>query len=155
MRELFLLLSCTQNQYHFNVKARADLLWWYTFLQECNGFSFFPSSRPSIVVTSDASGSFGYGAFSQHGWFQVQWPDTWQSISIALCRWSSLLLPGAGFGNTKVLVFVAITWQWLVCLKATHHVTTPTEHVPGVHNTTADALLVCTTVYVSSVCTST
>ena len=58
-------------------------MWWHTFLQDWNGTSFIPQKAPSRVITSDASGSFGCGAFStQHGWFQLQWPESWSDIGI-------------------------------------------------------------------------
>ena len=64
---------------------RADLLWWRTFLQDWNGTSFFPVAHPTKDVISDASGSYyGCGTFSStHGWFQLKWPGSWESVSIA------------------------------------------------------------------------
>lgn len=86
LRQLFHLLSRTRAPHQLirlNATARADLLWWRTFLQSWNGTSFFPSLTPAAQVTSDASGAFGCGAFSlSHGWFQLVWPESWESVSI-------------------------------------------------------------------------
>ena len=35
-----------------------------------------------VVVISDASGSWGCGAFTMN-LFQIQWPQSWTSVSIA------------------------------------------------------------------------
>lgn len=44
-------------------------------------FSQFP---PPPQVTSDASEYFGCGVFSlSHGWFQLEWPESWHAINIA------------------------------------------------------------------------
>ena len=40
---------------------------------------------PSVHVYSDASGSFDCGAFSvMAGWFQLQWPESWREVGIAV-----------------------------------------------------------------------
>ena len=86
LRQLFSLLSLNRAPHHFlrlNAGARADRMWWQTFLQDWNGTSFFPVTDTSIEVFSDASGMFGCGAFAHHhGWFQLRWPAEWQSIHI-------------------------------------------------------------------------
>ena len=39
--------------------------------------------EPQATITSDASGSWGCGAFSATGlWFQFQWPKSWLDIHI-------------------------------------------------------------------------
>ena len=68
---------------HLNGVARADLSWWYTLLQVWNGTSIMPPTNPSHVVRSDASGSWGCGAVYEDVWFQLQWPPSWQAVSIA------------------------------------------------------------------------
>ena len=87
LRQLFTLLSHARKSHHFihlTSGARADLLWWKVFLQDWNGLSFSPQIIPSIYVISDASGSFGCGAFSlDHGWFQLRWPESWNAVNIA------------------------------------------------------------------------
>ena len=68
---------------HLNKAARADLAWWYTFLQVWNGKSTMPPSNPSFVIRSDASGSWGCGAVYDNLWFQLEWPPLWKAVSIA------------------------------------------------------------------------
>ena len=78
LRLLFPLLSLDSR---LNAGARADLLWWRMFLRDWNGTSFFPALAPSVEVVSDASGSYGCGAFSlAHSWFQIEWTESWQSM---------------------------------------------------------------------------
>lgn len=68
---------------HLSKAARADLAWWYTFLQIWNGKSTMPPSNPSFVIRSDASGSWGCGAVYDNLWFQLEWPPLWKAVSIA------------------------------------------------------------------------
>ncbi len=68
LRPLFALLATTQRQWYYirlNKSVQADLQWWSLFLQDWNGLSFFPMPNPSAHVFSDASGSFGCGAFDR------------------------------------------------------------------------------------------
>ena len=88
LRPLFALLARTPRPGAFirlNQPVHADLHWWHCFLQDWNGSFFFPPPRPSIHVFSDASGSFGCGAFTvDHGWFQLQWGLDWRDVGIAV-----------------------------------------------------------------------
>ena len=56
------------------------------FLLKWNGSSFYSQQKSSVFVTSDASGSWGCGAYSRNSgsWFQVEWPASWHSINIAI-----------------------------------------------------------------------
>ena len=87
LRPLFALIATAAKPHHYvhlNLSVRADLRWWLHLLQAWNGSSFFPPPLPSVHMYSDASGSFGCGAFSRpHGWFQLQWPPSWLSVNIA------------------------------------------------------------------------
>ena len=69
---------------HLNRTAPADLSWWYVFLRVWNGRSIMPPANPPFVIRSDASGSWGCGAVYRDLWFQLQWPTSWQAVSIAL-----------------------------------------------------------------------
>ena len=68
-----------------NGKCRADLHWWDTFLEGWNGVALFPDRPAGDKITSDASGSWGCGAFLEGGtvWFQFQWPMGWEGVNIA------------------------------------------------------------------------
>ena len=56
-----------------NIGFRSDLAWWNTFIAKWNGVSFLslPSHLPKLEIMSDASGSWGCGAWQNHSWFQV------------------------------------------------------------------------------------
>ncbi len=81
IRRLIDLLKATRNRparglIRINREARSDILWWHSFIQHWNGLSMMRPSRrrdPDVVLTSDASGSWGCGAYSQAAWFQYQW----------------------------------------------------------------------------------
>ena len=59
---------------HLPARARADIAWWYTFLQSWNGVSLLLAADPSQLTLSDASGSWGGGVSWNGRWFQIQWP---------------------------------------------------------------------------------
>ena len=53
------------------------------FLQGWNGASLFPPPLPSGHVYSNASGTYGCGAFAEDlGWFQAKWPAEWEGLTI-------------------------------------------------------------------------
>jgi len=56
--------------------VQADLEWWYTFGTAWNGISMMLTvnkTHPSCSLTTDASGSWGCGAFSDNKWFSMKW----------------------------------------------------------------------------------
>ena len=69
-----------------NTGCRADIAWWASFLPEWNGISLFLQMVQGPTLTSDASDSWGCGAFvsGSLGWFQVAWPPGWQLINTAI-----------------------------------------------------------------------
>jgi len=74
-------LSMVAKELHHHIRLnrgfRSDLQWWSLFLEGWNGISLVSSlarSSPGVVLTLDASGSWGCGAFESAGkWFQIQW----------------------------------------------------------------------------------
>ena len=49
-----------------NQAARSDIQWWYEFAESWNGTSMIIQAKkdnPDLVMSSDASGSWGCGAF--------------------------------------------------------------------------------------------
>ena len=92
----------TRHLHHFvrlNSMMKADLAWWSAFLPLWNGRHSFLPDDPSITVTSDASGSWGCGAFVDSTWFQVQWPTTWEGHNIARKEMAPVLLAAATWGK--------------------------------------------------------
>ena len=75
------------NQYVINVEFRKALAWWVAFFGQWNGISFFlfPTLEPlpGFSVSSDASGTIGYGAFMDNKWFNGQWSTLQIPLSIA------------------------------------------------------------------------
>ena len=71
-----------------NLVFRSDLQWWLMFVADWNGVRMMSrkcKARPHEVVTSDASGSWGCGAFSSANcWFQLTWPVSWSSVHITV-----------------------------------------------------------------------
>ena len=75
------------HQVHLNSACRSDIAWWSLFLKDWNGISFFPTfPMGHQTVLSDASGKWGCGAFTKRAlhWFQVQWPEGWENMNIAI-----------------------------------------------------------------------
>ena len=167
LRELFSLLKLARRAHFFirlNTKARADILWWRIFLQGWNGSSFFLSSSPSVTVISDASGSFGCGAFARaYGWFQVAWPQSWHSIHITAKELVPVVVAAAVWGSqwrTSRVIFHSdnmavvdllrkrtspdpLVMHLLRCFifyAAVYHFSFEAKHIAGVNNTAADAI---------------
>ena len=85
-----------QRQGHWvrlNRGFRSDLRWWDLFLEDWNGVAMCDSviyRPPEATITSDASGRWGCGAFTDSGeWFQFRWPAEWEGVHIT----SKELLP--------------------------------------------------------------
>ena len=167
LRSLFSLLSMASKPHHYirlNSIVRADLQWWHCFLQHWNGSSFFLLPTPSIHIYSDASGSFGCGAFGPTtGSFQLQWPTHWSSIGIAIKELVPIVVAAALWGpsweghhirfHSDNIAVVAILTKhttrdpllnhFLRCLflySAFYKFNYSAIHIPGALNTAADAL---------------
>ena len=65
-----------------------DLRWWNTLFEKWNGRSLFMlpewENSPDFIVTSDAAGSIGFGAFYQNDWFAQMWSVDTLSLNIAI-----------------------------------------------------------------------
>ncbi len=61
-----------------NAEFRSDLAWWIMFIAKWNGISFLapPHKLPQVHLTSDASGSWGCGAWHGTSWFQLKWDSS-------------------------------------------------------------------------------
>ena len=80
-----------------------------------SGMLFFPPSCPSHYTYSDASGSYGCGAFEvSSGWFKVRWPNHWVMSSIAIKEFVPIVIAVANGGRTgKVVMCTSIPITWL------------------------------------------
>ena len=85
-----------------NRACRSDIAWWNEFLAQWNGKSFLcpPASLPTVQLTSDASGTWGCGAWHGNGWFQVQWDRRADVLSIAAKELIPIVLACATWGHT-------------------------------------------------------
>lgn len=84
-----------------NTGFRADLAWWREFVHKWNGTSFLPPPNhlPVVEVTTDASGSWGCGAWQGQSWFQVQWDSRSQDLPITCKELIPIMLACATWGN--------------------------------------------------------
>ena len=96
-------LSCAVRRPHHRLRLtasfRSDLRWWSEFVVRWNGISLFPPASSTVVVTSDASGSWGCGAFSGRDWFHRQWPSTWIPTAIAAKEMVPVVISAAIWGR--------------------------------------------------------
>ena len=74
VRKMIELLSVFHNREHWirlNEGIRSDLAWWGHFMESWNGISLMPGLTPlATPLVSDASGSWGCGAYWGTRWFQ-------------------------------------------------------------------------------------
>lgn len=97
IRRLFDLSTTVKKPNHhirLNKGARSDLAWWNEFLVTWNGISLLAvmgEQEPTVVLTSDASSSWGCGAYWGSKWFQLPWSDTeWSVLGYQYTEWSVL-----------------------------------------------------------------
>ena len=86
-----------------NAGFRSDLQWWNCFLPLWNGscpMARVAKSEPQVVLTTDASGSWGCGAFTSEGeWFQLELPQSWQGVHITVKELLPVVLGTAVWGS--------------------------------------------------------
>ena len=99
----------TNTPIRLNTGFRSDLAWWQAFLTRWNGISFLapPSHLPKTEMATDASGSWGCGAWHHKAWFQIQWPEQALSLDIAQKELIPIILAceawGAAWHGLQVL----------------------------------------------------
>ncbi len=71
-----------------NAAFRSDLRWWGCFLPIWNGACSMAGAalrKPQVILTSDASGSWGCGAYTSTGeWFQLALMEDWNGVHITV-----------------------------------------------------------------------
>ena len=160
------LLKGTKHQYyiHLNTQFRADMLWWKSFADCWNGSSLIISTSSKIVsFTSDASGSWGCGAWHGNRWFQLQWDSHCRLLHIAAKELIPVIITAVVWGkewrgcrvvansdNSAVVEVLnsrccqdQALMQMLRCLffiEAKGQFYIEAKHVPGVDNELADDL---------------
>ena len=142
---------------HLDASTRSDLLWWHVLW---NGISILPLQQPQVLLTSDASGSWGAGAYCGSNWFQLERPGPLRTSNIATLE---LIVAVAVWGNAWhsqcISPVTVITKRWFIpnkgsardpalaqllrCLAfylAHYHLSLSAQHVAGSSNAAADAL---------------
>ena len=122
--------------------------------------SIMPPSSTPLLLVSDASGTWGCGAFHGNCWFQLQWPDSWASVTITPKELVPIVVATTLWGlqwagkhvqclcdNTAVVRAVnkgAATLSHLLrilaFLAAILDILITARHLPGIQNVSADAL---------------
>ena len=97
MHELLKRGNKGSDHLRLNREFRADVEWWHRFLSEWNGVSMLRKVRaesPEAEFWSDASGSWGCGAYWSSQWLQWQWipGSALDSASIAAKEFLPILL---------------------------------------------------------------
>ena len=161
-------LSKVAKELHHHIRVnkgfRSDLLWWSCFLPTWNGVSMMSSAshRYEATITSDASGRWGCGAFSSEGeWFQLEWPDSWSGLHIAIKELLPIVVAMAVWGkkwrgkrvrcrcdNAAVVAMLSSgsskderamhLLRSLFLFLATYDVSIVGEHIRGIENGPAD-----------------
>ena len=148
---------------HLNRSARADIAWWHTFLRTWNGISVMPSSNEPFIIVSNASEGWGCGAMYANLWFQLQWPEKWYTVAIAPKELVPIVMAVILWGpywagkwvrclcdNISVVAAVnkgaardpvlSSLLRTLAFVTAVLDISLTARHLPGVQNTSADAL---------------
>ena len=151
-----------------NTEFGADLRWWVTFMEIWNGVSIVSAlcRRPvDAWLTSDASGSWGCGAYFYRKWFNISWEvcQSWTEVHIAAKELLPIVISCALWGqqmksfhircrcdNAAVVTMInkhtsrhPVAAHLLRCLFficAKYSISLSAEHLPGCLNTAADAL---------------
>ena len=146
-----------------NLSARSDIEWWFTFARSWNGRGFLPCTKAGTTLTSDASGSWGCGAFWEKRWFKFQWSGNLGGQNISVLELLPILFGAAIWGpqwhahhvtcrcdNQAVVAVInkgsakdpglAHILRCISFYAAHYGFSISASHVPGCHNSAADAL---------------
>ena len=67
---------------HLSAEFRSDLSWWHTFLDTWYGLCLLRSAAlpkaSAYYIQTDASSSWGCGAYFHGQWSQLQWDTQWK-----------------------------------------------------------------------------
>ena len=155
-----------RNIIRMNVAARSDIRWWHTFVDSWNGISILRDTNifsPHNEIWSDASGSWGAGAFWGSEWFQLRWAPPLLELQIAIKELIPILLACAVWGshwhgttvrancdNEAVVTvinsgyskepFLSHLLRCIFFFSAKYDFLLTAAHIPGRLNTLADAI---------------
>ena len=99
---LLSIAKCPHHHVRLNHEFHSDLMWWKVFGSHWNGTALFidPCSTHPVVLTSDASGSRGCGAWCGSTWFQLQWEKQLVSKQIAVKELLPIIIAAAIWGHS-------------------------------------------------------
>ena len=106
LRRLIELSTKAKELHHhlrLNVSIRSDLMWWSYFLENWNGIGLMTAlvkQSAEVIVTSDASGSWGCGAFCNREWFSIQWGECWRDLHITIKELLPIVVASILWGRT-------------------------------------------------------
>lgn len=149
-------------------EARSDIEWWHQYASSWNGVammspSLVQTTHMQFTLTSDASGSWGCGAYTGNEWFALPWSGPISSKHITVKELAPILVAAATWGESwkgslvqvqcDNMAVVSIinqgsskdpdVMQLMRCLaflaaKGDFHMVA--SHIKGINNTLADAL---------------
>ena len=154
------------NLVRLNISARSDVLWWSLFAAQWNGTSMLAQLdkvNPQFSVTSDASGTWGCGAYEGSKWLQFEWPPTMKASHISVCEMIPVVMAAALWGqywigksvrfwsdNSAVVALINSgssrehsLMHLMLCLTfimAKYNFVVSAAHIKGAHNELADVL---------------
>ena len=170
LRRLIDLSTSAKKLHHhiyLSTSARADIQWWQDFLPGWNGVSLMLQEKwetaADLNLSTDASGTLGFGAYFQGAWFTGTWSIAQLPRSIQWKELFAIVAAAATWGNQwqtkKILVSCdnqAIVQVWqaknpkhpaitrlcriLFLLAARNNFNIALKHLPGKINSRADAL---------------
>ena len=85
-----------------NAPSRSDLAWWQTLCTSWSGVSaqqLLLLNDPAHHLFTDASGSWGCGAWSLPNWFQIPWQGNLNAASIAIKELFPIVVACAIWGH--------------------------------------------------------
>ena len=93
-------VKCQHHHIRLNKEIRSDLQWWKQFAPHWNGASLIVhNNSKEFHVTSDASGSWGCGAWHDKSWFQLGWDRGTEPLHIAAKEMIPLVIASAIWGQ--------------------------------------------------------
>jgi len=171
LRRLYDLMRATQDTPSLVLRLPAavleDLTWWLEALTAWNGKSFLLFNEwtpaPDFELQTDASGSWGYGAYFQGRWLNGSWPEELQLLSIEFKELYAIVTACHTWGHEwtrRRIRFHCDNAAVVACIKSgtsrsepimklirslyhvsvKHSFLVSAVHIPGVANTIADSL---------------
>ena len=94
-------LSSSASQLHhhirLNTSACANIWWWFEFMEDWNGSSFFIPNLCTHTQMLLVLGDVGQCGLPL--WFQYEWPDSWSSVNIAVKELLPIVIAAATWGQ--------------------------------------------------------